>query len=173
MIHGNRIIVVTDWNLMNSPDERDELIEMFAQVTHDLTTMMHLHIASEWPEHELSMAQFKALVFLSGGSARMGDLARFLGISLSSATNLADRLESKGLVQRDHDREDRRVVTCELTAEGRQTINRFWQIGRQQIEQLTEALSDSELRRIIDSLQLLSGSWKHYTEEISRERRNP
>lgn len=156
---------------MDQDSKRNELVDHFAQVTHDLTTMMHLHIASEWPEHELSMAQFKALVFLSGGSARMGDLARFLGISLSSATNLADRLESKGLVQRDHDREDRRVVTCELTTEGRQTINRFWQIGRQQVDKLTEALSDEELQGVIESLELLSTSWKRYTEEIARERR--
>jgi DNA-binding MarR family transcriptional regulator len=172
MIHVLRSINFSEGFLMNSDSKRNDLVENFAQATHDLNTLMHMHIASEWPEHELSMPQFKALVFLSGGAARMGDLARFLGISLSSATNLADRLESKGLVQRDHDREDRRVVTCELTVEGRQTINRFWQIGRQQIEKLAEPLSDEELHRVTDSLGLLSTSWKRYMEDVTRERRS-
>jgi DNA-binding MarR family transcriptional regulator len=157
---------------MEQKNERQQLVSQFVRVTEELTTLMHLQIASEWPEHELSMAQFKALVFLAGGPARMGDLARFLGISLSSATNLADRLESKDLVQRDHDREDRRVVTCELTIEGRETINRFWQISSQQLDQLTRALSDEELRGVIASFELLSTSWKRYADEISRERRN-
>lgn len=141
-------------------NERDEKIDRFAELSHEISLHMHAEIASDWPEHELSMAQFKALVLLGSGRQRMGDLSRALGISLSSTTNLVDRLESKGLLQRDHDRDDRRVVTCELTSEGRSTVSRFWSVGRQRIHDLTDQLSDDEFDLVISALELLSNSWK-------------
>ncbi len=143
-----------------TPSDRTDKIERFAQLSHDISTYMHVQMAHEWPEHELSMPQFKALVYLAGGRQRMGDLAGFLGISLSSATNLVDRLESKELVQRDHDRVDRRVVTCDLTEEGRSTVSKFWVIGQQRIAELTDHLSDDELDLVLRALDLLADSWK-------------
>jgi DNA-binding MarR family transcriptional regulator len=140
--------------------KRTERIERFAELSEQISMQMHVQMAHEWPEHELSMAQFKALVYLAGGAKRMGDLSRFLGISLSSTSNLADRLEGKGLINRDHDRDDRRVVSCELTGEGHSTVSRFWLIGRQRIEHLTGNLSDEEVDLVNRALELLAKSWE-------------
>jgi DNA-binding MarR family transcriptional regulator len=151
--------IARERTLMTSED-RKQKIDRFADLSHAISTQLHIQMETEWPEYELSMPQFKAMVCLAGGRKRMGDLARLLDISLSSATNLADRLESKGLVTRDHDHHDRRVVTCELTADGHDTISRFWKVGRQRIEDLTSHLSDAEFDLVLHALEMLVDSWQ-------------
>lgn len=141
---------------MTEPDDRSDKVQRFIELSHELTVTLRVHMATDWPEHELSMPQFKTLMLLSGGGQRMGDLARTLGISLSSATNLVSRLEGKGLVQRDHDLEDRRVVTCELTDEGRRTVNRFWSVGEQEVDAVLAHLTDDELNLVLTAFELLA-----------------
>ncbi len=137
-------------------NDRAQKVQRFSELSHQITATFRVHMSSDWPEHELSMPQFKTLMFLSGGAKRMGDLARMLGISLSSATNLVSRLEGKGLVQRDHDLDDRRVVTCELTDEGRRTVTRFWTVGEQEVETILGQLSDDELDLVLHAFELLA-----------------
>jgi DNA-binding MarR family transcriptional regulator len=53
------------------------------------------------------------------GPLSVGDQARQLGLSRATATELVDRLESKGLVARIRDAQDRRRVFVSLTDAGR------------------------------------------------------
>ena len=50
-------------------------------------------------------------------------LARETELSTGAMTNRIDRLEDRGLVSRQHDKEDRRSVIVRLTAKGRTTID--------------------------------------------------
>ena len=99
----------------------------------------------------------------------MGDLSRSLDISLSSATNLVSRLEAKGLVQRDHDQSDRRVVTCELTDEGRATVSRFWDVGQKGLEQITDQLTDEEFDQVLTAFELLARASKRTSSDSNSE----
>jgi len=65
----------------------------------------------------LSMVQASALLQVDG-SMSMRELAARLGGHASSATGIADRLASRGLVERQEDAGDRRVKRVALTAEG-------------------------------------------------------
>jgi DNA-binding MarR family transcriptional regulator len=55
---------------------------------------------------------------------RVTDLARAMGIHQSTASNLIDPLEKRGLIQRDRSAKDQRVVHLSLTRSGRETIGR-------------------------------------------------
>lgn len=57
-----------------------------------------------------------------GEAIPMGDLALRLGISRGALTALADNLEDRELIVRVHSREDRRVVTLEVTQAGRDIV---------------------------------------------------
>lgn len=50
----------------------------------------------------------------------LSDLAARLSCVRSNMTQLVDRLEADGMVRRVHDRDDRRCIRAELTAEGRE-----------------------------------------------------
>jgi long-chain acyl-CoA synthetase len=70
-------------------------------------------------ESQLSVAQFRVLDRLSGGSAAGRSLAEWLAVKPPSITALVDGLVARGLVARTVDEADRRRVTHELTDEGR------------------------------------------------------
>jgi DNA-binding MarR family transcriptional regulator len=58
------------------------------------------------------------------GRARMSELADALLLARSSCTRLVGRLEADGLVAREPDTDDRRVVWATLTPKGRKRLRR-------------------------------------------------
>src|SRR3954469_6136165 len=56
------------------------------------------------------------------GPTRLGVVADHLRIAPRSATDVVDRLESRGLVHRSPDPADRRAMTVALTAEGESVL---------------------------------------------------
>ncbi|MDO9406785.1 MarR family winged helix-turn-helix transcriptional regulator [Patulibacter sp.] len=56
--------------------------------------------------------------------ASMGELGRSAGLNPASTSATVDRLEADGLVVRERDTADRRVVRVVLTPEGRVTVRR-------------------------------------------------
>ena len=55
---------------------------------------------------------------------RVTELARAMGVHQSTASNLIDPLEKRGLIQRDRSSQDQRVVHLSLTRSGRDTLSR-------------------------------------------------
>jgi DNA-binding MarR family transcriptional regulator len=69
---------------------------------------------------DLAPSQGRALRVISGrDGTRISDLAEALRIAPRSATEVADGLEARGLVERTPDPRDRRAVLLRATADGR------------------------------------------------------
>ncbi len=114
-------------------------------------------IPEEWFTLELTMPQVRTLfALLRGGDARMGTLASQLGVSLSSATGLVDRLVEKRLVERWVDPEDRRSVIVRLGAEGQDLVERLLYLRRSWWEERLSGLTDEEVERACNGLRSLS-----------------
>jgi DNA-binding MarR family transcriptional regulator len=81
-------------------------------------------VASERMVREgMSMTTLHVLSILDHhNELSMSHLAELLDVSLSNATGLVDRMEERGFVERERDRDDRRVVVVRLSAEGRQKL---------------------------------------------------
>jgi len=76
-------------------------------------------LVAAWAESGLTPSQGNLLYFLKPGApATMAALARFLGCHDSNVTGLVDRLEGRGLVERQNDPADRRVKLIALTEAG-------------------------------------------------------
>ena len=89
----------------------------------------------------VSMAQFHIAVTLQrNGVMTMGRLADLLGVSLSNASGLIDRLEERGYVERTRVPEDRRIVMVRVTDAGTRLIEQ------------NDALSDELLRNVLGRL---------------------
>jgi len=73
----------------------------------------------------LSIERVRLLRTLDRGSMRIGEIARRWDMTAPSISQLADPLESDGLVHRAPDPDDRRAVALELTAYGRKELRRF------------------------------------------------
>jgi DNA-binding MarR family transcriptional regulator len=113
-------------------------------------------IPEEWFTLELTMPQVRTLfALLRGGEARMGTLAPQLGVSLSSATGLVDRLLEKRLVEREVDPDDRRSVIVRLAAEGQDLVERLLYLRRSWWEDRLGGLTGDEVERAQDGLRTL------------------
>src|SRR3954451_17369785 len=78
------------------------------------------------------------------GPTRLGVVADHLRIAARSATDVVDRLESRGLVQRSPDPADRRAMTVSLTALGTSVLAEVDEARRVGAEEFFGALSDRE-----------------------------
>src|SRR5450755_5118627 len=71
---------------------------------------------------DLTLPQYRVLILLDGGQEAASALAEKLAVSRPSVTGVVDGLVARGLVERHHDRDDRRRVGHELTAGGRRLL---------------------------------------------------
>src|SRR5215211_933908 len=137
---------------------KQELVGRLTRLADRLAASTRHATMQDWSELDLTMPQLRALGFLGQAARRMGDLAAYLGSSVSSATSLVERLEGKGLVERVHDPVDRRVVMVHLTPDGRALIERFWRMQRLRFESVADALTIEELARVVEALELLAAA---------------
>jgi len=89
------------------------------------------------------------------GPLSMGELANALGITTGSATTACKRLEKTGLLTRERQASDERIVHVTLTEQGRNLIDAWRQRKRAALTQLLNVLEphdQEELQRIIEHL---------------------
>lgn len=71
---------------------------------------------------DLSLPQYRILMFLDEGAVVASKLADHLAVSRPSVTAVVDGLVARGLVERRHDEKDRRRVGHSLTPEGARVL---------------------------------------------------
>ena len=101
------------------PDDQPEFQEISAARA---AAKLARQITIPLTEHELSLSQYRELVFLDEGGAAPSDLAERLSVSRPSITALMDGLGERGLVERHSDPDDGRRVVHHLTDAGRRTV---------------------------------------------------
>jgi DNA-binding MarR family transcriptional regulator len=95
---------------------------------------------------DITMQQAKALhVIAADPGIGVTALASRLGVGMSTASGSVDRLAEMGLIERDHDRHDRRHVMLTLTDEGRLVVDRFREVGVTILRQHLPHLHAAEL----------------------------
>jgi DNA-binding MarR family transcriptional regulator len=155
----------------------DELVERLRHASDRIAMQLRTAEPENWPDVELTMPQLRTLVLLYRGPQRMGEIAAALGISLPATTNMIVRLEGKGLVERVHDRDDRRVVRCHLTPEGRGQSEALWNVQRQRLAAIADILTPAEMAKVVEAMELLAaGLDRHHGSvpaPVSRARERP
>ena len=92
------------------------------------------------------------------GGVTMGELAGCLdAASLSSATQMSDRLVKLGLVERLSDPADRRLVRVVMSQRGRDLLHRREAAWREGVGRLLEALTDEECATLVRLLKRAAG----------------
>ena len=103
--------------------------------------MRRLSATDEPSSMELPVAQVRVCSILLDGARTMSCLSKELGISLSAVTQIADRLEKSGLVERVAETDDRRVKSLQLTGRGVEAMR---------------SRKDRRVERIVEALKRLS-----------------
>ena len=107
--------------------------------------------AADVAQHGLTLAEFGILeALLHKGPLLLSELKRKILVSAGGITYLVDRLESRGLVERQPCEHDRRASYAALTPAGQELIGGIFPGHASTLEQAFGALSDEELARLIE-----------------------
>lgn len=128
---------------------RDQLIERIETLQPTLRKRFEGALPAELRQRlgGVTLHQIEAIrVIATRGSVTVGELAEAMdAASMSTATQMADRLEKLELLQRAHDTEDRRIVRLILTPSATRLVAEFKTVHRNTLRMLLSELSDSEL----------------------------
>ncbi len=110
-----------------------------------------------WSENGLTLAQLRLLWALRDEDGLpVGSLAEQLGVNPSTITGHVDRLVRQGLVRREEDSIDRRIVRNYLTEDGRVIVTAVLQIAGTYVVNILKRLDEDELDGLEQSLTALN-----------------
>jgi DNA-binding MarR family transcriptional regulator len=140
---------------------RAELIERFLELqprirrwfTRVIPADLHVEMGA------ITVQQMHALHTIARrGAVTMGELAGCLdAASLSSATQMSDRLVKLGLVERLSDPADRRLVRVAMSPRGRDLLRRREAAWREGVGRALEGLTDEECATLVRLLERAAG----------------
>jgi len=100
-------------------------------------SMTHIHVLWLLDEH---------------GELPMHEVAELLGLSLPNTSGLIDRMEERGLVERVHDRDDRRVVRVLIAPPGRAALDEVQLVKDDLAVAVLGRMTDQQLERLAGSV---------------------
>ncbi len=102
---------------------------------------------------DLSMAQYRTLLYLLGGSRRAGELAAANAVTKPTVSTMINGLRQQGWVTDAVDEGgDGRVTRIELTAAGRARLARFEEELAERMEQLVPGVDRTAMRGFLREL---------------------
>ena len=102
-----------------------------------------------WLGVELTMPQLKALLCVARyDGAPSGEIARNLGVGLSTITGIVDRLAEHGLVVRREDVDDRRITRVLATPAGHALVDELIRYRNELIFELLSTLDEAQLTTV-------------------------
>lgn len=107
---------------------------------------------------DLPLRQLKVCLTLYRQSRSMSEIGRELKLSPSAVTQVSDRLERRGLIERVFQDEDRRVRKLRLTRKGQQLVRSRERKQLRRIATALDALTANELSQVMIGLETLAQS---------------
>ncbi|WP_054948937.1 MarR family winged helix-turn-helix transcriptional regulator [Numidum massiliense] len=105
----------------------------------------------------LTPPQFSALLILGDeGPMTTGELSKKMYLACSTTTDLLDRMERNGLVERVRSSKDRRVVKVHILEKGKAIILDVLAARRAYLQTILEKMSAREVEQLDQSLRLLA-----------------
>lgn len=138
-----------------------ELMKLLPELGMAITRSVPMHVRHEG----VSTAQARAIVHLSEhGPQTMGNLAEGLKITTPSATGLINPLAERGLVVRDRDEEDRRVVRVSLSEHAEDIARSIIDQRQAEVAGAMEGMSLESQTCLLEGLERLAASYGRGTQ---------
>lgn len=132
------------------------LIDRYMSISFYVSKMGELLIKDEICD-VLTNEQYYTLRFLEQhGACTSTELSEAFYVNKSAVTSNIHRLESKGLITRERDLEDRRIVYLSLSEKGRSLHFETERKIHQLVEKVMENFGEEEISRFLDTYERLS-----------------
>ncbi|MBU8565293.1 MarR family transcriptional regulator [Virgibacillus pantothenticus] len=112
------------------------------------------HVMEDIKNYGMKTSEFTILETLyHKGKQTVREISNSVLIKTGSITYVIDRLEEKGMLQREHCQKDRRVVYIDITDEGKNLMDEIFPKHQKVIEELFTDISDEQKQTVIDMLK--------------------
>ncbi len=139
------------------PDARRRLIAEVVQPLHSIFRSVDTFSKRSLKTFGVTGPQIWALRTVhKAGVLTVGELTRQMYLHISTVSGIVDRLEAAGLLTRERQKPDRRIVHLRLTSRGRAVLKRTPEPPRSKISSRVQRLKDGELRQLRWAVQRLS-----------------
>lgn len=106
---------------------------------------------------DITPPQLDALMVLREfGELTMGELCQKMFLACSTATDLIDRMERNGLIERVRDTADRRVIRLRVLTKGSGVIDEVLEARRHYLSTILAEIDVADKERLIQSLEQLN-----------------
>jgi MarR family transcriptional regulator for hemolysin len=138
-----------------TPDDDDS--ELLAARVLTLAQLLRSCLAARLAEHDASLPSWALLCALDKDEqVSQRQLADRCGLEGPTITRHLDRLEARGLVRRERDRRDRRIVRVSFTPEGKRYYGRLERIAEDVDDILRSSLTEDETSSLAQAIGRLS-----------------
>ncbi|MGY0613600.1 MarR family winged helix-turn-helix transcriptional regulator [Vibrio sp. FJH11] len=149
--------VVDQW-LKEKPDLDTQPMAIMGRLMR-IAKHMETRVAELHKQYDLKMGEFDVLATLRRAGAPYcltpSALIESMMLTSGAMTNRLDKLEKKGLISREHSREDRRSVTVALTSVGLQLIDNLIVEHVEVQRDFIRGLCDEEKMQVNKALKVL------------------
>ncbi|MHB1343623.1 MAG: MarR family winged helix-turn-helix transcriptional regulator [Thermoleophilia bacterium] len=141
----------------SAPVRGDRIVSEILKLLPELGRALATSVPDKVKHQGISNAQVRAVVHLAEyGPQTMGDLAQGLRITTPSTTGLINPLADMGLVERERDGEDRRVVRVSLSPKAKKMAGQVLVQRRAEVERALGGMSEDAKANFLEGLMRLA-----------------
>jgi DNA-binding MarR family transcriptional regulator len=131
----------------------DDFARVWFKVSRDMRTYMEARLAPTLTESQLNVLEY----IMNHDQVKPSDLIDYVATTPAAITTLMDRMEKNGLIVRERDEKDRRIVRLKLTPKGLAEGKRGLEIRKQFFEQYLSRISAHNQQLLVYLLGKVSG----------------
>ena len=154
------------YNIAVTATNRDDSRAALFRAYLDSVTLSEALQTQIWHTAELTLVQVRVMRRLAKQAQSLGQLGAELALAPPSMTRLVDRLEERGLIQRQRDVDDRRKVVAMLTDQGRQLLNAIPFLERTAIRVAVDRMEPNDRDRIAAAMREFNAAVRQVEDEL-------
>jgi|YelNatPaOPRAMG01_1025707.scaffolds.fasta_scaffold26560_2 DNA-binding MarR family transcriptional regulator len=116
---------------------------------------------------DLTLAQLRLCILLQSHSKSMSSVSEELGISISAVTQLADRLEHMGMVERTLHTDDRRSKELSLTEHGREIMKERKDLRVRRVYETLRKMPEKDIDTVMQALRILLSACDNIQNDVT------
>jgi DNA-binding MarR family transcriptional regulator len=158
MVSPTYIVQVTINDIEAPATSREAALRAIADGIATLASRRRCAAARRVHHSGISLGHLQILWILQEhGPLPVSRLADWLGIGVPNATGLLDRMEQRGLVERERDADDRRVVLARMTDLGRDAVAEHDGWRAELVSQVLEPLPTDQIEAVAAAVRQILG----------------
>ncbi|ARM74767.1 MarR family winged helix-turn-helix transcriptional regulator [Acidianus manzaensis] len=132
--------------------KNEEKVKVFSNIA-KINRAMQRELNKRLDKIGLTYLDFLVLRALTEGQSTMVSLSRRFYVTQSAMTIAIDRLERNGLVKRERDKQDRRVIYVKITDEGIKIFQKAIEVYLQLAEEILNGIDTELIMETINNLE--------------------